>query len=106
MPDRATSTAQAPHSPSAHPSLAPVRPRPRNQSSKDRYGATSARERGAPLTETVGADVPTPCGAAVCIMGDCIVVTPHSCCALLRIRPGGPEQARASLRVRTGFVAE
>src|SRR5699024_3003324 len=102
MPGRATSTAQAPHSPSAHPSLAPVRPRPRSQSSRDTYGATSAREREAPLTMTVGTDVPALWGAAVCMMGDCIVLTPHSCGAPLRIRPGEPEQARASLRVRTG----
>ena len=49
---RATSTAQAPHSPSAHPSLQPVSPLPRSHSSKVTCPPTSPSSRARPLTTT------------------------------------------------------
>ena len=50
--DRATMTAQAPHSPSAQPSLAPVSPRPRSQSRALVHGSAPERPRTSPLTVT------------------------------------------------------
>lgn len=51
-PGRATSTEQAPHSPSAHPSLAPVRPIERSQSSAFASGGAPASGRTDPFTVT------------------------------------------------------
>ena len=51
---RATITEQAPHSPSAQPSLAPVNPWSRSQSSAVTYGSISTTGRCSPLTITLG----------------------------------------------------
>src|SRR3954451_2860229 len=49
---RATMTEQAPHSPSAQPSLAPVRPQPRRKSSALVCSGTPSSARGSPFTTT------------------------------------------------------
>ena len=58
---RATSTEQAPHSPSAQPSLHPVNPRSRNQSSAVVCVGTPSSEALCPLTVTPGATITSSC---------------------------------------------
>src|SRR5699024_6013485 len=83
-PGSATRTAHAPHSPSAQPSLAPVRPSCRSQSNNEMYGATALRLCARPLIRTVGASM--VCDSSLL---DCICLLPLS----------GREDVRASLRV-------
>ena len=58
---RATSTEQAPHSPSAQPSLHPVSPRSRNQSSAVVCVGTPSSEALCPLTVIPGATITSSC---------------------------------------------
>jgi hypothetical protein len=57
----ATSTAHEPHSPSAQPSLHPVNPRSRNQSSAVVCVGTPSSEALCPLTVTPGATITSSC---------------------------------------------
>src|SRR5215208_6055243 len=67
-PGRATRTEQAPHSPSAQPSLHPVRPHSRRKSSAVMWSGTSAIDVPRPLTVTLPTTMshaPVPPGGTV-----------------------------------------
>ena len=55
-----TCTEQAPHSPSAQPSLAPVSPEARRKSSSEVWTGTPSSGRDPPFTDTAGAPVIGP----------------------------------------------
>src|SRR4029453_15975932 len=57
---RATRIAHAPHSPSAQPSLAPVKPRSRIQSSAEVYGGRLPKATVRPLTVASGVIIGSP----------------------------------------------
>src|SRR3954463_12199466 len=67
-PGRATRIEQAPHSPSAQPSLHPVRPHVRSQSRAVVSGSTPVRGMTSPFTVMAGASMTTPVLLAVLLL--------------------------------------